>query len=605
MDHPLLVASPMRGTKFSTKHLGAIVGLVAAGCVGQISEAGGGDGDSPGGAVESTAAFSCKGGVAPEAVPLRRLSRVQLEASLRDLLTSAAPQDVDAIMAVLKPTLDAVPADQREGPAKEWGGFTRVAQSVTQEHADRMYDLATTLGKQLTSDDARLTALAGSCATDSDASNDDACLDDFIRSYGERVMRRAISDEDVTFYRQVAEAPPFDRDDWADVTAEFFASPYFFYFVEHGDQPSSTAKNVFEVSAYELAARLSFHFWQSTPDDELLGLARSGDLLKPDVYQAQVARLFESPRTRETVRQFFSEWLTRGDVVQLNSLLGTPAFDTLRGNMTPSSHLRQDMFDEVADMGTYYGYDQSAHFEDIFTSTKSFASSDELAALYGVPTWDGKSEPPDFTEPERRGLITRAAMVVTGSANTRPIMKGVFVRRALLCDDLSPPPANIMTTTPELATDATSREVVEALTGGGVCSSCHTTQINPLGFATENFDALGRPRTEEKLIDLLTGEVKGKKPVNTVVTPQIDLADTTTTARDGIELQDEMLESGKLQSCFARLYFRFTFGRAEDVSKDGCALADLHGRLVQGQSLRDVLKAVALTPAFRERNFGD
>jgi hypothetical protein len=555
--------------------------------------------------VQSTAAFECKGGVAPDAVALRRLSKVQLENTIADLVASVLPKEKDAIVLALEPTFSALPEDHRQGPAEHWGGFTRVDQDVTQQHADRSYELATSLGAELTSTDARLAAVVGACATDADGANDDACLDDYIRTFGERVLRRAIDAEDVTFYRAAAGTAPFERADWADVTALLFAAPHFFYFVEHGDAPAKTAANVYAVSPYELASRLSYHFWQSLPDDELLGLARSGKLVEPDVYAAQVTRIFQAPRTVQSVHQFFSEWFKRADVAQLNSLLGTPAFDALRGSLTPSSQLRQDMYDEVADMGVYYGLTQPAPFDELFTNRKSFAKSSELAALYGVAPWDGAGAPPDFIEPERQGLLTRAAMLVTGSANTRPIMKGVFLRRALLCDDLSDPPANVMATTPEPAVDATSREVVEALTGSGSCQGCHQGQINPLGFATENFDALGRPRTKEKLIDLITGEVKGEKAVNTSVTAYVDLNDDKTVVADGLALQQVMLDSGKLHSCFAQVYFRYTFGRTEDVQRDGCSLADLHGRLSKGAPLSEVLHAVALTPAFRERNFGD
>lgn len=581
---------------------------MATACVGDITDSGGGSAGGGGGGpgpVQSTAAFECKGGIAPDAVPLRRLSKVQLENTIADVVGGILPNDKDAIVLALEPTFAALPDDHREGPAEHWGGFTRVDQDVTQQHADRSYELATLLGAELTRTDARLGAVAGGCATDADGANDDGCLDAYIRNFGERVLRRAVADEDVAFYRAVAGAAPFERADWADVTALLFASPHFFYFVEHGDGAAKTAPNMFEVSSYELAARLSYHFWQSVPDDELLGLARSGKLLEQEVYAAQVSRIFQDPRTETSIHQFFSEWFKRADVAQLNSLLGTPAFDALRGSLTPSSQLRQDMYDEVADMGVYYGVTEPAPFDELFTNRKSFARSPELAALYGVAPWDGSSTPPDFTEPERQGLLTRAAMLVTGSANTRPIMKGVFLRRALLCDDLSDPPANVMATTPEPAVDATSREVVEALTGAGSCQGCHQGQINPLGFATENFDALGRPRTQEKLIDLISGEIKGEKPVNTVVTAYVDLADDKTVVANGLELQQLMLDSGKLHSCFARVYFRYTFGRAEDVKRDGCSLADLHGRLTKGAPLSEVLHAVALSAAFRERNFGD
>ncbi|WP_438021942.1 DUF1592 domain-containing protein [Sorangium sp. So ce233] len=524
---------------------------------------------------------------------------------MRDLVAGAAPRaERDAILEAVAPQLDALPHDDREGPQEHWGGFTRVDQTVTQEHVERSYALASAVAAELTRSPGRLEALAGGCATDEDAGNDGACLDTFLRTFGERALRRAVTDEDVAFYRQPAGAPPFDAADYRDMVAQLLAAPSFLYFVEHGARAVDERLALHEVDPYELASRLAYHFWQTLPDEELLGLARSGELARDDVYRAQVDRVFADPRTRAALRQFYAEWLRRPDVAELSSRVGTPAFDTLRGDLTPTGELREAMFDELADMALYYSLDTSGTIDDLYTSRKSFARSDELAAIYGVPPWDGEAEPPDFVEPERQGLLTRAGMVATGSANTRPIMKGVFIRRALLCDDLAPPPANVMAKAPETATGATAREVVTALTGQGTCAGCHAIAINPLGFATENFDPLGRLRAEELLIDPITGELAGTAPVDSRAVPRLTSRDATEVA-DGRELQELMLASGKVQSCFARVYFRFTFGRAEDAARDACALADLQGALADGAPLADVLRRVALTPAFRQRHFGE
>ncbi|WP_437774368.1 DUF1592 domain-containing protein [Sorangium sp. So ce1097] len=584
--------------------LAAALTAVSTACTGSVG--GGSDSTPPGAPPDgSSEAFTCEPGLAPASVPLRRLSRAQLSNTVRDLVAVAAPPaERGAILEAVAPQLDALPHDDREGPHEHWGGFTRVDQTVTQEHVERSYALATAVAEELTRSPARLEALAGRCATDEEADNDDGCLDTFLRAFGERALRRAVTDEDVAFYREPAGAPPFDAADYRDMVTQLLAAPSFLYFVEHGAEAVDERLALHEVDPYELASRLAYHFWQTLPDDELLALARSGELARDDVYRTQVDRVFADPRTRAALRQFYAEWLRRPDVAELSSRIGTPAFDTLRGDLTPTGELREAMFDELADMALYYSLDTSGTIDDLYTSRKSFARSDELAALYGVPPWDGEGEPPDFVEPERQGLLTRAGMVATGSANTRPIMKGVFVRRALLCDDLSPPPANVMTTPPDTAASATSREVVTALTGTGTCAGCHTNLINPLGFATENFDALGRLRAEELLIDPVTGELTGTAPVDSRAVPQITWGDPTEVA-DGRELQELMLASGKAQSCFARVYFRFTFGRTEDAAQDACALADLEGALLDGAPLSDVLRRVALTPAFRQRNFGE
>ena len=579
-----------------------LLGGLLLGCVGRL----GGDasGDTPAPPGPSTAAFECKAGLTPESVPLRRLSRVQYLNTLTDLLSATLPAESAAVMTSLGPLIEGIPKDDKQGPTKHYGGFTRLAQTVGQEHVDGSYAVANAVGAALTKTPARLTTVAGACATDADSANDDACLDAFIKSFGERALHRAITAEDVAFYRKVAGAAPFDAADWGDVIGILLAAPEFLYFVESGEAAVPGSKDLFTVSAYELASRLSYHFWQTMPDEELLSHARSGDLTRDEVFQAQVERMFADPRTRATLSNFYDEWLHRDDVAEIDSRVGTPAFDTLRGDFTPGPDLREDMFAELVDMATYYSLDSKGTIADIYTSKKSFAKTSGLASIYGVPVWDGKSAPPDFTEPARQGLLTRAAMVATGSANTRPVMKGVFIRRALLCEDIPPPPANANAKPIEPTGDLTAREEIAGLTETGVCAGCHATQINGLGYLTENFDSLGRLRTEELLIDAVSGKLKGKKPVNSAAIPHVKPADSRMAA-DSRDLSQWMLESGKAQACFARVYFRFTFGRAEDAKRDACALADLDAQLEKGADLGAVLERVALGPAFRQRNFGE
>ncbi|MFO0659895.1 MAG: DUF1588 domain-containing protein [Polyangiaceae bacterium] len=201
-------------------------------------------------------------------------------------------------------------------------------------------------------------------------------------------------------------------------------------------------------------------------------------------------------------------------------------------------------------------------------------------------------------------MITRAAFLASGSANTRPVIKGVFLRKAMLCDVIPPPPANAAAVPPALSPDMTTREVVEHITEqpGTDCAGCHRALINPLGFATENFDALARVRTEQTLYDD-QGNVTGKKPVDTSSSPQVPVG-SSETSQGAADLLRIMLESTRPQACFARKYFRFTFGRIEDPTRDGCALEDVRAAMVDEQvPLREVLTRVARTPAFRQRTF--
>lgn len=580
-----------------------VAGLAA--CTGSISDPVGTQGP------DSTATnFVCNAAEIPPSLPLPRLSKAQYANAVRDLVRFALPSDADAVLASVTPLLDGMPVDVAKGTDKSYARYTRLDQSVQQEHVDQSYAAANAVGKALTETPARLGEVAGACATDADASNDATCLDAFIRRFGERALRRPITDEDASFYAKPAGTPPFDAPDYADVIALLMSAPEAFYFVESGN-PSETGERV-ALGAYELASRLSFHFWQTAPDQALLDAAKSGALLTDEGYAAEVERLVSDPRARAAAREFFGEWLANATLQELDSRVGDPVFDAFTAGFAPGPDLRERMLEEVVDAALYYTFDAPDSYDAFFTSRASFARTDDLASIYGSPTWDGSSAPPEVAQAERAGLLTRAAFLATGSATTRPIMKGVFIRKAILCDDIAPPPPNAAAITPALSNSQSTREVVEALTGSGECAACHPPVINPLGFATENFDAIGRVRSSQPLFDPTSGAVVGTASVDTTGTPFVDDGDDTF-ANDAHDLVGLIVESPKFHACFARQYFRFTFRRIEDLSTDGCALATTKAALDgsddggadehRAGKLVDVLRSVAMSDAFRTRSF--
>jgi hypothetical protein len=166
-----------------------------------------------------------------------------------------------------------------------------------------------------------------------------------------------------------------------------------------------------------------------------------------------------------------------------------------------------------------------------------------------------------------------------------------------------PPPNNAAANPPESGPDATTREAVATLTEqeGSACAGCHASVINPLGFATENFDPLGRPRTEEMLFDA-DGNMIGTKPIDTTSVPLITAGDETASSGAG-DLTQLVLGSGKAQACLARNLVRFSMARQEDLEGDGCMLSETANQLVDGATMREVLRTVALRPEFRQRQF--
>jgi len=599
-----------RTLRFHVRHrwlaLGLGGALVLSACKADLQDGGGsnsGDSDSSSGdPAESGGAQlpTCDPDEVSPGLPLRRLSRLQAQHTIDDLIAYSLPDSAADIRAELSGVLATFPVDQARGPDAHVAAFSRVDQDVDQSHVDALYNIGLAIGEAFTTGE-RWGSLVGACATDDDPANDDACFDDFVSSFGKVVLRKPLSEEDGRFYRESFGASPLVREDYKEVIALLLNAPQAFYFVEHG---SDETGEVSPLSAFELASRLSYHFWQSAPDAELLRAAEDGSLLEDDVYEAQVRRIYNDERTARSLREFYGEWLHQSHIDALDSRSALPAFQAFAGDDLPGSDTLHHMEEELQAMGLYYAHSTSGSFDDWFTSRESFAKTDDLAQIYGVPTWDEESEPPTFPDPERAGLITRAALLANASGRTRPVMKGLFIRQGLLCADVPLPPPDVMAGEPEAASGATTRATLEALTEspGTPCTGCHSRFINPLGYTTEGFDALGRTREEELFFDPETGELTGSEPIDSTTEPRVLLADETETSGPS-EVNELILDTGLAQACMSRVYFRYTFGRVEDLTRDGCAITEVSDALNDGASLSESLQKIALSPAFRTHNF--
>jgi hypothetical protein len=548
--------------------------------------------------------FACDPSAAAVEAPLRRLSTTQYKNSLASLASWALGDGAVGaqIMGTLGETLRSLPEDRREPvPQDLHGSYRRLDQTLQQEHVDGFFAAGVAMGNALS---AHLGALVGPCATDADASNDGTCLDQFIQRFGSRALRRPLDASEVAFYKSVygANVAP-DAQAYADVVGVMLNSPQFLYFTEHGGAAVAGRTGVYELSAFELASRLSYQFWDTMPDDALWKAASDGSLLDPVVYQHEVDRIFADPRTRPALSRFVADWLKVEDLPALEAHAQDAVFRSFAGQDMPRAELRQQMIDDVLDTVDYYVWTRKGSMNDLLTTNASLNKGADLAKIYGLPAWDGVSTPPSFAEGARPGLLTRALFLTSGSANTRPIMKGVFIRRDVLCDEIPPPPPGANAVPPQLSPDMTTRQVVEQLTqkNGTVCASCHLSVINPLGFSTENFDALGRARTEQRLFDA-NGTPMGSKPIDTHSVPEVAPGDTTP-SNGAADLSQLIVKSGKANACLARNYFRFTYGRWENLAADGCALEQMRKRVDAGGSIGDLLKEAALSPAFRRRSF--
>lgn len=598
-------------------------------------------------AFDGPTSFTCNPNAKPAMDQIRALTSRQYLNTVADLLTAltGSPSVAMAVLtnpsvttaqALLEPNTPTIPLPLVDatmastqnanslGTAFPDGGWLRADQSIQQSRINGFYNFGLALAQVLTSP-TYLGSVVGSCALGAKAGSDMACLTSFLQKIGPLTLRRAFNDAnhstDLTTYTAMfafngpdATATNPAAAAYEDVITGLLNAPEFLYFVENdpSDPPApSGVPGVYQLNAYELASRLSYHVWDTMPDPGLMATAADGSLLQPAVYQQQVDRLFADPRAQQTLNQFFIDYFQTESVGGprgtggLNyhfladpNALASAQFQAFAGPNLPQATLYANVVADALGMANYFST-HNGTLNDLLTSPLSFAQTSDVAAIYGLAPWDGVSAPLSFPDGQRPGLFTRALFTSAG-IDTSPILKGVFLRRYVLCDTLGTPPALANGLSVPLTTDETTRQATTALTSNSPCNFCHTNWINPLGFATESFDGLGRYRTMQTLYTD-TGAVADVLPVNTAVTPYVMMGDGTTQAAGPSDLMNQIVGSEKPAACLARNYFRYAFGRFEDVTLDACTLESMRTTVANGGPIANLWKSVTQTPLFMQR----
>lgn len=257
-------------------------------------------------------------------------------------------------------------------------------------------------------------------------------------------------------------------------------SPRFLY-VELNDQ---------SVDAYDVAARLALGMWDSLPDEALLKAAATGQLLHEQGVRQQAQRMLNDPRTKQKLRGFFHELLPFDEAADLaKDLDAYPGFD---------DELIQDLKASLEMFIERIVWSDASDYRELLLSSEIYFSQ-RMAEFYDVAkTGEGEFEPISFDPSQRAGVVTHPFLLSALSyhRSSSPIHRGVFVTRKILRRSLKPPPMAIEFMENKFDPSLSMREKVTELTKSSNCMGCHCT-INPLGFSFENYDAVGRFRTEE------------------------------------------------------------------------------------------------------------
>ena len=321
------------------------------------------------------------------------------------------------------------------------------------------------------------------------------CASTILSAVARRAYRRDITEKDLgpllSTYSLARREASFDES-IAVALRDVLLSPDFLFRLEF-DPPDSVGSAPHAVSDFELASRISFFLWSSVPDDELLNTASRGELRDPGVLDGQVRRMLADVRASTLVDNFAEQWLGLRKLAKVQPhFLAYPHFDAgLRAAFRKETRLfllsliRENR--SVLDLlGADYSY-----------------LNERLARNYGIPGVVG----PGFRrvrlsgEARRGGLLGQGSILMLTSHNNRtsPVLRGTWILDNLLNSPPPPPPANV----PALAASAekgrvlTAREQLDRHRADPACNSCHV-RIDPLGFALENFDVIGRWRPKQR-----------------------------------------------------------------------------------------------------------
>jgi hypothetical protein len=342
------------------------------------------------------------------------------------------------------------------------------------------------------------------------ANQESACADRILTTLLRRAYRRNVTADDLRRVRQFYEAGRAERDFDLGIQRALervLVSPQFLFRIEQ--EPASVATgSVHRVSDFELASRLSFFLWSSTPDDELLDAAAAGTLRKPEVLRRQVTRMLADPRGRSLVTNFAAQWLFLRDVEtkEPDLYLFRDFDESVRAAFVRETELFLDSI-----------LRENRNVLDLLTADYTFLN-EPLAKHYGIPQITG-SHFRRVTLPKgspRRGLLGHGSIlsITAYSTRTSAVLRGKYVLENLLASPPPPPPADV----PSLNTERSGKplsmkEAMQLHRASPACAGCHA-KMDPIGFALENFDALGRWRAEENGRPL---EVTSALPDGTVV----------------------------------------------------------------------------------------
>lgn len=529
----------------------------------------------------------------------RRLTQNQFKLTFRQLLRGVTTAERTALETAIY--------DGVTFPSDSSDRFDRFDNSISNNHARAFFYSASNFSRYLTANTGIMVKIVKAfsptaCSAATATSISQACRDSFIEEFGLRSYRRPLLDAEKTAITQAYASGSNTAQKVAMAIFRMLVAPQFLFQIEN--QGELVQSGVVRLTPYELASKISYHFTNRAPDDELLESARTEDLLTTAGYRTQVERIFSQTATRNSLDYFFERWLKVDNIPAVEDST-LPEIRYLAPNVTFNSDLQQAIKDEMTDLTDYITFIDKGSFSDLFTSNVHVTRNTNLMRLYGVtqaaPSPLVANSTVRLPANERAGILTRIGYLSSGASTESTVARGVHALNDMLC--VFPPPAD----TTDLPEDAflppahnanlTTREKWTQKTSVPTCIGCHQT-INPPGYALNGYNGLGQFRTDQAMFDLQGNFVK-----NLRVTTDADMSlslGAGIRVNNAIELSEEIAKSIKAQKCFSKKYAEFALNRLVDETKDSCALSTIRKSMGRNGELplEGTFKAIVYDKSF-------
>lgn len=364
--------------------------------------------------------------------------------------------------------------------------------SLTSSGFEQYFALARSIAEQVLSEKGRGAAVA--CQPAEATKADDVCARQFVSHYGELLFRRPLTTAETRSRTQIAAVGAKQTGDFYTglelALTSLLVAPDFLFRIESAE-PDPVNPNQRRLDAFSKATRLSFLLWDSTPDDELLAMARNGAIHSQPELEKQIDRMIASPKFRDGAGAFFA------DMFQMDGFGNLVKDPTIypKFNQSVAEAAREQMLLRTIDLLV----DEQGDYRDLFTSRDTFLNR-SLAAVYNVP-YASKAQWMTYEFPEdsaRSGILTDVGFLSLHAhpGTSSPTRRGIKVLEIFMCQATPQPPANVDFSKVQDSTKGTVRgRLLDHMENEG-CSGCHR-RTDPLGLALEHFDGLGQLRTME------------------------------------------------------------------------------------------------------------